>query len=210
MKKLLTAIVKQLITLYCKTWRYKFHGKVKFTDRTVLGTPSVVVLWHDQLLPLTFSWCGKDIGTIASQSKDGDIITELLHKWGYTVARGSSTRGGARALIGGKKILSGGMDLAITVDGPRGPRHVVKSGAIVIAKMVNAPLQPVLMSCKHYIRFKSWDKFILPLPFVRVDVYFPPHVILSQDNSDEAVENDRQMLEQMMLEYTSAFSHYFV
>lgn len=210
MKKLLIKLAYYILFLYCKTWRMTFTNEVALSGRNAEGKRSVVVIWHDQLLPLIFSYYNRSIATIASQSKDGDLITMVLKKWGYEVARGSSSRGGLKAVIGIKKLMEKGHDAAVTVDGPKGPRHKVKTGAIYIAKTVNAAIVPIFMSCKRYKRFASWDRFILPAPFSKISVTMAEPFYVSDDMSDEVVEKERQELEKYMLELTNEHSADFI
>ncbi|MDR2870766.1 MAG: lysophospholipid acyltransferase family protein [Deferribacteraceae bacterium] len=208
--RLLLFIAYRLITLYCLTWRIKIIGEDYLNQCRDEKKGLVLALWHDQLLPLTVSQRKKGMATIASQSDDGEFITTLLHIWGYDVARGSSSRGGAAAIVGAKKFLKQGLPLAITVDGPTGPRHKVKPGAIYVAKRTNTQIVPAFANVKNYIRFGTWDKLILPLPFSKVEVFFTEPVSLSEDVSEESVNIDRRMIEKVMLERTSEISPNFI
>ncbi len=130
----------------------------------------------------------------------------MLNRLGYEVARGSSTRGGGRALVGMRRLIREGRDVAFTVDGPKGPRYVVKPGAILAAKQSDGTLTPALMNCKRVKRFNSWDKFILPLPFSRVIITFAPPMQLSPDTDAETIERERTAFEKYMLDCTNVYS----
>ena len=207
MKKFLSWIAYRIITLYCMTWRIKYVNNEYYDKCRAENKGLVGALWHDQLLPIAFSERKKKIGTIASQSKDGELITNLLILWGFTVARGSSTRGCARALLGGKKILEQGTHLVITVDGPTGPRHEVKPGAIYASRLANTEIVGIFTRFKRYIRFNSWDKFLLPLPFSRIEVIYTDPVKFDPDADDEI---NRQILENTMLDVTREITPDFV
>lgn len=201
MKTVLFHIASFLLWTYCLTWRIKLHDK-SLADRIAKNERTVIAIWHDQLLPLSFSWRGRKMGTLASRSEDGDMISKQLERWGYIMARGSSSRGGARAVIELKRLMESGHDITLTVDGPRGPRHRVKPGIIFLAKQSGSPVIAVTMRVKHFKRFASWDKFVLPLPFARIDIHFSAPIYISDAKDEENIEKDRMMLEKKMLEHT--------
>lgn len=204
--KLLYGLISKLLWLYCITWRFKSHNTNIFYSRRAQGKRNIVVIWHDQLLPLTFQHRGWQLGTLASQSKDGEIITQQLKRWGYLPARGSSTRGGAKAIVEMKRIMNNGHDMCLTVDGPKGPRHVVKQGVIFMAKQVDCVIIPAVLSVKHYKRFASWDRFVLPLPFARIDTVFGDPIKLSDSKDPDIMEQERLKVEQAMLALTEKHS----
>jgi len=118
-----------------------------------------------------FTWY--TLATVVSDSRDGEIIAQVLERIGYGTARGSSTRGGLKALIALKRHMEQGRIGVITVDGPRGPRHKVKDGAVYVAHRSGALLFPVRSRpASLHVFERSWDKFQLPMPFTRCPVYF--------------------------------------
>ena len=146
------------------------------------------------------------MATLASLSKEGEMITQILKRLGYKVARGSSTRGGIRALVGIKRYMKSGYDAAFTVDGPKGPKYSVKPGVIIAAKQNDGVIIPVFMKCKRTKRFNSWDKLLLPLPFSKIDVTFAQPIQLSTSTDVETVERERAEFEKYMLECTNVYS----
>ena len=157
-------------------------------------------------MPLSFFWRNKGLVTLTSLSKEGGLITEVLKKLGYEVVRGSSTRGGARALVILRRFIKKGNDVAFTVDGPKGPKFSVKPGVILAAKQGDGVLIPAFMNCKRAKRFNSWDKFLLPLPFSRISVTFAPSMQLSPYTDAETIERERAEFEKYMLDYTNVYS----
>ena len=152
------AVTYYLGTAILKTWRIKNINKEPYNKSRKEGRRPVLVLWHDSLLPLSFSHYKDPIATIASDSKDGDLIAYILEKWGYKLARGSSTRGGIKAAMKLVKLCkTHNISAAITVDGPKGPRHEVKSGAVFIAKCLDNEIYAVTLKTDSFIRFYSWD-----------------------------------------------------
>jgi lysophospholipid acyltransferase (LPLAT)-like uncharacterized protein len=104
------------------------------------------------------------------------------------------------------KLMKKGHLGAITVDGPKGPRHSVKPGVIFVAKQSKTPIVPIFMTCKHAKVFNSWDKYILPAPFSKVQIFVTEPVVLDDDTSAEAMERDRAALEMIMQERTREYT----
>lgn len=136
------------------------------------GEAVIFALWHGELLPPTFRHRRTDIVTLASQSGDGEYITRVLHHWGFHVVRGSSSRGGDTALRELIRLVRGGRSIAITCDGPRGPRRQLKHGVLQIAQLTGAPLVPVGSAASRAWRLRSWDRFVVPRPFSRICVAY--------------------------------------
>jgi lysophospholipid acyltransferase (LPLAT)-like uncharacterized protein len=116
---------------------------------------------------MPFVYPEKAATILISQHRDGEYISRIAEVLGYHVIRGSATRGGVRAFKQMIRALKDGMNLVITPDGPKGPRGKVKSGVIELAKLTGAPIVPVTFSAAHRRFLKSWDAFLLPLPFSR-------------------------------------------
>jgi lysophospholipid acyltransferase (LPLAT)-like uncharacterized protein len=154
LKKFLHAIafniVYAILWLYCRSWRFEVSGGGKeiLSRHFAEKKPLMAALWHNNLLPLLFHWRHNDVATVASQSKDGELITKMLHRLGFCVARGSSSRGGVKAMLGMVRYAEKGHVGAITVDGPKGPRHVVKPGIIYAANLAKCPLFVATINCK--------------------------------------------------------------
>ncbi len=196
-------LVYALGTLLLKTWRIKNYNRDHFEESRKAGKSPVLVLWHDSLLPVAFNHRNDGIVTIASDSKDGSLIAYILEKWGFKVARGSSTRGGLKAAMNTIKTCKAEKrPAAVTVDGPKGPRHEVKSGALLIAKNLDNMVYVVTIKTKSYIRFKSWDKFILPKPFAKIEVWYSDVFYVSDVKGEEALKEDTEKLQALMLNRT--------
>ena len=131
------------------------------------GERVIVAFWHGRLLMMPFAYPGKPVATLISQHRDGEYISRIAVVFGFRVIRGSATRGGVRAFKQMFLALKEGFNLVITPDGPRGPRAKVKSGVIELAKLTGAPIVPVTFSAARRRFLKSWDAFLIPLPFSR-------------------------------------------
>lgn len=190
LNQLLAFFVTCLYRLWCGSLRYTVIGREAPDAHVKAGKPLVYCLWHDEmfaLMPLRKDW---PIITIVSQSKDGELLAGVLKELGLEVARGSSSRGGLRALLQmAKRIRSGQVHGCITVDGPRGPRHEVKEGAIFLAKTTPARIVPIRIVYNTAKRFASWDKFQLPMPFSRVYAVFgEPYALNDEQLTPESAQ----------------------
>jgi lysophospholipid acyltransferase (LPLAT)-like uncharacterized protein len=163
-----------LYKAWCATLRYDIAGRQAVDDLWHARTPMVFALWHDELFPLMHVRGDLEIVTVVSQSRDGEYLAQVLQRLGLRTARGSSSRGGVKALIGAaRQMRKEGLCGCVTVDGPRGPRHKVKPGAIFLAQRAQAPIVPIRIFMERAKVFeRAWDRFQLPLPFSRVRVVF--------------------------------------
>jgi lysophospholipid acyltransferase (LPLAT)-like uncharacterized protein len=184
-------VLLQFIYLTCKK---RYH----FDKSKVLKTPSVFVFWHGELMMLTFGYRdyrkSTNIDTIVSQHHDGEIATKLLHLLGGGTIRGSSTRGGLKALRDALKSVKNGRDIGITPDGPKGPRHTVADGAVLIAQKANIPIVTMNVKASKAWRLKSWDKFAIAKPFSTLDFYYGDPFYVSSDTLESAKNKIKERL----------------
>lgn len=184
-------ILLKLLNLISKTWRFETNGNFP----TDIG---IVAFWHGYMLPVWKYFAKYSPTAIVSQSKDGEILSTILELWGYELARGSSSKGGKEALdlliekAKSKLVL-------ITPDGPRGPYHNFKAGAVITSYRTQNELYlcKVLISNKYVFK-KSWDKFEFPLPFSKIVLHFQHPIILnknaSRDEIDEIIKDCEKIL----------------
>lgn len=133
--------------------------------------PLIYAFWHGQQLPLLQRHRGRrDIEVLVSLSEDGRLLFEALRRCGLSAVRGSSSRGGAEALEELLYRLGAGRCVALTPDGPRGPRHSVAPGVVALARWSGRPIVPVAAACSRAWVLPSWDRFIVPWPASRVAV----------------------------------------
>lgn len=150
----------------------------------------VVAFWHGELLMQPFNYQklkpNSMVKAIISEHKDGEAITKTVEFLGIGSIRGSSSKGGAKALISTIKELKKGNDVAITPDGPRGPRFSVADGIVAISKKTGAKI--AVFNCKpsKYWQFNSWDKFIIPKPFGTIEFFIQEPFDISHLEMDEA------------------------
>jgi hypothetical protein len=129
------------------------------------------VAWHSSLISSIYCHRKKNIVIMTSLSQDGDLLTQILYYLGYRCVRGSSSRGGMRGLLEMVKLLKQGENGAITVDGPRGPRHQVKPGAVLVSQKTDALLFPIGLAYSSCKKLNNWDKTEVPTPFSTVAMY---------------------------------------
>lgn len=150
------------------------------------GGHVIYAFWHEGLLVAAYAFRRQAIRVLVSQHRDGEYISRTIEKMGYTTIRGSSTRGGVKALFGMAAAGSAGADLGVTVDGPRGPRRQVKPGVIYMAARSGLPVLPFAVSCAKPYVLSSWDRFMIPWPFTRAAIAFnePLHVPVDMKEND--------------------------
>lgn len=161
--------------------------------------PFIVAFWHGELLMQPFLYKkirGRHkISVMISEHFDGEIIAKIISYFGFSSIRGSSSKGGARVLIEAIKTSKDGEDIAITPDGPRGPRHSVADGIVALAQKTKARIVVFNYSCDNCWQLKSWDKFIIPKPFSKIS-FFADKVI---DVSGLAPEEAKKIIWEQML-----------
>ncbi|NIQ11052.1 MAG: lysophospholipid acyltransferase family protein, partial [Gammaproteobacteria bacterium] len=131
------------------------------------GCNVIFATWHDQLLLIPPVYSGNSAKVLISSSKDGELIARTVAHFSIGAIRGSSSRGGREALVEMKALANEPVDLGITPDGPKGPRHVAKFGVVQLARVTGRPIVPLAFVCSRGHRFNSWDKFLLPFPWGR-------------------------------------------
>lgn len=183
--KILGAVISVVLGLWGRTLRIKKVNEEKLLEVLHTKRP-VILLWHDEIFPLIPSH--KDIGLVCvvSQSQDGELLAQVLQRFGFLTVRGSSSRGGTKALMGAKRIMEErGVGAIFTVDGPRGPRHKIKPGAIFLALHAGVPVIPVrVVMERSWIAKRAWDKFQVPWPFSRCTIIYGDPVDISASGTD--------------------------
>ena len=163
------------------------------------GQVPIYASWHQRFFAgITFFAKRKPISIMISQSKDGDFISKIVNRLGWTPVRGSSSRGGKKALRELKTLSKKGYKIAHIVDGPRGPLGVVKPGLLIISKVSEIPILPTITSSEKKWVFRSWDRFIVPKPFSRVIIRFGDAINIPKNLQGPAFENKRSSIEETL------------
>lgn len=203
MNPLLLNVIITLATLIVRllgiTWRYKLinnppEGRVIYAS------------WHRNLLPLFLLHKNQGIAVLVSQSQDGELIAAPSRKLGYNVVRGSSNKGGGKAI---REMVrySKEVNLGLTPDGPKGPVKEIKEGLVFLAKVTGLPVVLVSVDVNKEKIFNSWDKFRLPLPGAKIKVLYGEKIYIDKKkDTKEAVielESEMQMLEKQVSQLKS-------
>jgi lysophospholipid acyltransferase (LPLAT)-like uncharacterized protein len=195
-------LVFVLLRSIALTLRYKWNDRSGFFGKPPAGQ-AIYAVWHNRLalcLQAYFGYARKrnrtpGMAALVSASRDGALLAAILEAFGVRPVRGSSSRRGGQALVELTSWAERGYDLAITPDGPRGPCYVVQEGAIALAQVTGLPLIPASYSLNWKWRAKSWDRFIVPLPFARCDVIIGKPVCVPREASEVEREALRKQLE---------------
>ena len=189
------------------TWR------IDAEDRTGLfgegNKPVIFAVWHNRLAISMAAYRqvkrwqpGSGLAALISASKDGALLTKALEHFGIHAVRGSSSRRGAQALLELATWIERGCHVAITPDGPRGPKYIVQEGIIALAKVTGRPILPVGARIHSKKRLRSWDQFQIPLPFARCELIFDVPLHVPRDASEEQQGQLRAELQQRLLAIT--------
>lgn len=201
----LSWIAAGYIRLVWLTGRWRVVNGSVLADRVADGRPVIVCFWHGRMLMMpNVRPSGAPMTVLISHHRDGVFISRTLAHLGVDTIAGSTSRGGGNALIAMVHALRRGVYVAITPDGPRGPRMRVAPGAVTAAKLSGACLVPASYSARWRRVSGSWDRMLIPLPFTRGIVRFGTPIEVPR-NADEAVSDRlRRKLETDLIELTDA------
>ena len=171
-----------LVNLIGRTLRAEAIGWENWEAARQAGKGLIYTFWHREIFAATWFWRKRGIVVMTSQNFDGEIIARIIIKQGYGAARGSSSRGAARALVEMVRCLRRGSDAAFTIDGPRGPRFVAKPGSVQLAKSTGAAILCFHAAVRRAFVFrKTWDLTEFPYPFTRAATFIAPPIFVSPD-----------------------------
>jgi hypothetical protein len=176
------------------TMRWRSEGDAHLDEIHKSGNRAIFTFWHGRIFPATYYWRRRGIVVMTSMNRDGEAIAQCIQRFGYGAARGSSSRGGFKALAEMAREIRRGRDCAFTIDGPRGPRYVAKQGPVLLALKTGAAIFCFHISMKHKIQLKSWDEFQIPLPFTEALVLKAEPIWVPQNASEAHL---RDLHEQM-------------
>jgi len=163
---------RPLAALLARSWRIETEHEDRWRTLYQTGRPHFFMCWHEVLLPCLWQHRGQGVVIVVSEARDGQYLSDLAQALGYRAVRGSSTRGGTRALLGAVRELKAGHSVAFTPDGPRGPRRELKPGVIVAAQRGGGVVVPIHAAATRAWRLNSWDRFMVPKPFAKVTVAY--------------------------------------
>lgn len=153
-----------------RTWRVDREVPEAVREIERSGERLIYAFWHAHILPLSYFYRGRGIVVLVSRHGDGEYITQVIHRLGFGTVRGSTSRGGMRALLEMARLGRDGYPLGVTPDGPRGPRQRLQPGVLLIAQRSGLPIVPLAAAMSRGRRLDSWDRFEVPAPAARIRI----------------------------------------
>jgi lysophospholipid acyltransferase (LPLAT)-like uncharacterized protein len=193
----IAGLASPAIGLLCRTLTWHVEGAEHYDAALAIGRPPILACWHSRILPGLYYFRNRGIVALASQNFDGEWISRILVRYGYGTARGSSSRGGARALVQMKRDLSEGRPVVFTVDGPRGPARIAQSGAAWLSGASGHPILPFHLEADRAWTTGSWDRGQVPKLFAKVVVILGAPIGVP-GTADPEVEEGRKEIERAL------------
>ncbi len=211
--RLTLAVVPLLARLIIRslhlTMKITYVGFEGYRSRIESGSQIILAFWHGRLLMMPYSYPGRGITILVSQSKDGELVSRTVKGFGIDSVRGSSSKGWFAGVKGLLKSVQAGRDVAITPDGPRGPGGKAQMGAVQIARATGLPIYPVAFGASKVKKFRSWDSFVLPYPFTRGVFICGEPISVAKDSDAGEMEEARKRLEDTLNGLTGRADRYF-
>ena len=187
--------------------------RIRYYDRTVDPVRSeynehvIFSFWHEYIVVILPRWGHTPLTVLCSQHRDGELVNQTAESLGLNIVRGSTSRGGASA-IRAMKANSKFSSIAMTPDGPRGPRREMAMGPVYLASLLGMPLVPVGIGISNPYRLSTWDKFAIPRPLSRVRVIFGPKIRVPRKASRETLAAFRVGAQGLMNDLTDEAQHW--
>jgi lysophospholipid acyltransferase (LPLAT)-like uncharacterized protein len=194
----IAAVGYRLVQLLGSTLRWKTDGLEHFDAIVAAGHQPVMAFWHGRILPATYYYRRRGIVVITSENFDGEWIAGIIERFGYGTARGSTSRGGKRALLQLVRDMAAGKPAGFTLDGPRGPARVAQPGAVWLAKATGNPVLPFHLEASRHWTMNSWDRTQIPKPFSTVSIAMGEPFHVAADADDAGLERARLLLEERL------------
>jgi lysophospholipid acyltransferase (LPLAT)-like uncharacterized protein len=195
---LISALGYPLINALGRTLRWRVDGQPHFDAVVASGRQPIMAFWHGRILPATLYFRDRGIIVITSEHFDGEWIARIIERFGYGTARGSSSRGGLKAMLKLVRDMEAGKPTAFTLDGPRGPARVAQPGAVWLARASGNPVLPFHIESSAHWTAKSWDRTQVPRPFGDVAVAIGEPLYIPRAATAAELESYRQDLERRL------------
>jgi lysophospholipid acyltransferase (LPLAT)-like uncharacterized protein len=188
-----------IIRIVCSSLRWE---KIDWTNLELVhktGRRYIAAFWHGRIFMATYAFRNRGIVVMTSRNRDGDYIARVIKKFGYSAARGSSTRGSRAAVVEMLRLIKQNRDLGFTIDGPLGPRYVAKPGAAYVARKTGNAVLPFSVSAEKKWILHSWDHFIVPKPFSKAFLLIgdPIYVDAGEEEIKKAEEKIQNSLDDL-------------
>jgi lysophospholipid acyltransferase (LPLAT)-like uncharacterized protein len=187
----IAALGYPLINALGHTLHWRVEGMHHLDAIVASGRQPVMAFWHGRILPATFYFRRRGIVVITSDNFDGEWIARIIERFGYGTARGSTTRGGLKAMLKLVRQMEAGKPAGFTVDGPRGPARVVQPGAVWLAKETGNPVLPFHLEASSHWTAKSWDRTQVPKPFSTIALVIGEPLDVAHEASSGQLETTR-------------------
>ena len=194
---LIAAVASPAIAAICSTLRWTVEGAEHWERFMRLERQPIIAFWHGRILAGLHYFRGRGIVVMTSQNFDGEWIARIIHRFGFGTARGSTSRGAARALVQLRQDLRAGRPVALTIDGPRGPARVAQPGAVWLAGATGHPILPFHIEASDSWTLRSWDRTQIPKPFATVAIAIGEPMTVA-GTADDVVEAARVALEEVL------------
>jgi lysophospholipid acyltransferase (LPLAT)-like uncharacterized protein len=200
-------VVRMVVTALCRTYRLTSVVGSERLEVVRSGREAVILcFWHNRIVYSTYHLYNElqlkrhPVKVLISRSRDGELIARVIEALGGETARGSTSRGGSRALRKLTRLLKKGPVAVVTTpDGPRGPVYRAQAGTVLLAQLSGAPVFPVSYSAEKTWRLRSWDRFMVPKPFSRISLVVGPSLRFARDQDEAGREQARLELEGALL-----------
>ena len=187
-----------LINALGQTLRWRVEGLQHYDAIVASGRQPVMAFWHGRILPATCYFRRRGIVVITSENFDVEWIARIIERFGFGTARGSSSRGGLKAMLQLVRDMEQGKPAGFTLDGPRGPARVAQPGAIWLAKRTGNPVLPFHLEASSHWTMNSWDRTQIPKPFSTVALVIGEPLEIASDADDAQLESSRKELERRL------------
>ncbi|HEY5813336.1 MAG TPA: lysophospholipid acyltransferase family protein [Terrimicrobiaceae bacterium] len=192
------------LRLLFSTLRMRVDDRAGLSENRI-NAPVIICFWHNRIVGITLGFLRKyphatrrGVNVLTSASRDGEILAQFVKQFGMGAVRGSSSRRGSRAMLELVELIRNGQDIAITPDGPRGPRYSLGPGAISLAQLTGGLLLPMHAKYSRPFRMRTWDGFIIPLPFSEVFIIVEEAIPVPRNLTDEEFERLRAHVENIL------------
>jgi hypothetical protein len=196
--RVVSALGYPLIAALGSTLRWRAEGLEHLAAVEQGGRPPIMAFWHGRILPATVYFRRRGIVVITSENFDGEWIAGIIERFGYGTARGSTSRGGRKALRQLTRDMAAGKPAAFTIDGPRGPARVAQPGAVWLAKATGNPVLPFHIETNRYWTLNSWDRTQIPKPFATAAIAIGEPLYVMGDADAPGLAEAAQTLEQRL------------
>lgn len=195
--RVIAAIASPIVAALGRTLTWRTEGEAYLDEIASSGRQPIFAFWHGRIFGGLYYFRDRDIVIITSRNFDGEWIAGIITRFGFGTARGSTSRGGARALVQLRRDLAEGRPVGFTVDGPRGPARVAQPGAVWLAGATGHPVLPFHVEADRFWEARSWDRTQLPKPFTTIALVIGPPILVP-DTAESVVEAKRQELERTL------------